>query len=411
MTTRQHDNKLIMKKIVLALLLASSPICYSAVPQPVSHLNEKRLTLDFVESPVRLVLQALSEHLPKGLVLTDSVQGNVSISMRDVLATDALDMVLKSKGLQKVDKNGNYLILAPTDNSYFELLQTETIKLKYAKVSDIKSFLSENPKVLSEGGSVLYDSRTNTVVVNEIESMIGRLVSVINSLDVKLHQVEIEAKIIEVSTDYSKDLGVKLSAYFSSDNFSSSSNFNGSIKDVANAGISLLAGNFNFNLFFDALEKDGLVTVVSTPKILTVDNTKARVSTGTEIPYQTSTITNSGTTTNTSFKSALLSLDVTPSISPDGDVYMSLQVTKDSPSGYAENGEVIISTNSLSTSVVVGDGNTVVLGGVYSDTNSSTNMNVPVISKIPYIGNAFKNKASSKSKKELLIFLTPRVIK
>lgn len=399
-----------MKNIVLAVLLVASPLCYSQSPKQTVSINQRTVTLDFVEAPVRLVLQAMSEYLPKGLVLTDSVQGNVSISLRDVLAVDALDMVLKAKGLQKVEKNGNYLILAPTDKSYSELLSTQTVRLKYAKVADIKSFLSDNPKVLSEGGSVLYDSRTNTVVINEIDSMIDRLVSVIKSLDVKLNQVEIEAKIIEVSTDYSKDLGVKLSTYFSSSDLSASTDFNGALKTVGNVGVSLLTGNFNFNVFFDALEKDGVVTVVSSPKILTVDNTKAKVSTGTEIPYQTATVTSSGTTTNTSFKSALLSLDVTPSISPDGDVYMSLQVTKDSPSGYAENGEVIISTNSLSTSVVVGNGNTVVLGGIYIDTDSSNSMNVPYLSKIPYIGKAFKNNSSAKGKKELLVFLTPKVI-
>jgi len=401
-----------MKKFILALFLSISPLSASfANDVPTNQQVYKTFSLDFVESPIRLVLQAIGDNLPKGLIISDSIQGNVSIKLVDVSALEALDAVLKLKGLQRIDKNGSYLIVSPSDNSYSESLTTKTIKLKYAKAKDIKDFLSNNQKLLSDSGSILYDVRTNTVVVTETDTSVDRLVSIINSLDIKLDQVEIEAKIIEVSTDFSKDLGIQLSSFLSSNKFNSSASFDGKLKNNSSFGFSLLTGSFNFDLFFDALEKDGLVKVVSTPKILTVDNGLARVSTGTEIPYQTSTITSTGTTTSTSFKSALLSLEVTPSISSDGNVEMSLSVTKDSPNGYAENGEIIISTNSLSTSVVVSDGQTVVLGGVFVDTTSSNKTKVPFVSNIPFLGSLFRNSHDSKDKKELLVFLTPRVVK
>ena len=401
-----------MKNILLASVILFSPFVYSAVPDSVPYeYKQQTLNLDFSESPIRLVLQAIGEHLPKGVVLSDSVQGTVSISLKNVSASEALDAILKLKGLQKIDKDGTYLIVASTDRAYSESLVTETIKLNYAKAQNIKDFLSTNPKVVSDVGSVLYDFRTNTIVITETELSVNRLVSVIKALDLKLDQVEIEAKIIEVSTDFSKDLGVKLSSYFSSNKFESNAIFNGDLKNNAGFGFSLLTGSFNFDVFFDALEKQGLVKVVSTPKILTVDNGLAKVSTGTEIPYQTSTVTANGTSNNTSFKSALLSLEVTPSISSDGDVHMSLSVTKDSPNGYAENGEVIISTNSLSTSVIVSNGQTVVLGGVFVDTQSDQSSKIPLLSDIPVLGKLFKNNHKANDKKELLVFLTPKVIK
>lgn len=397
-----------MKRYILFFFLFLSSFCYSSDDIKSS---QKKISLDLVESPVRFVIQAISEHLDKGVVLTDSVQGNVSVKLNDVLPSDALDVILKSKGFKKIEQDGNYFILSNSDNSYSELIETKIIKLRYAKTSDIKQFFSENSNFLSKSGSILYDSRTNTVVISEVSSSLKRVVSIVDSLDLKLDQVEIEAQIIEVSTDYSKELGVKLSSFFSSSSSSGTFNFDGSSGDKSNFGFSILSGSFNLKLFFDALQKDGRVKIVSTPKILTLDNTKAVVSTGTQIPYQTSTITNSGTTTNTAFKNALLSLDVVPSISPDGDVLMLLSVTKDSPSGYAENGEVIISTNSLSTTVVVPNSQTIVLGGIYVDTDSSLVSSVPVLSNIPFLGNVFKNKLSSNVKKELLIFLTPRIIK
>lgn len=405
-----------MKKIALCLALLSPFFCNaSPIPAPTLKTQLPKLNaidVDFVDAPVRSVLMALSEHTRKPVVLSDEVQGTVSVSLKQVSPLHAFDTVLRSKGFFSTEKDGVLLVSSISKTSSFpmEALETKTIRLKYSKVSDLKQFFSDN-KLLSERGGVFYDARSNSVTISDFPDSVARVSSIISDLDVPLDQVYIEAKLVEVSTDFSKDLGFKISSSASSGDFSFSGDFISALTSMSSFGFGVLSKNFNLSFALDAIEKEGLSKTISSPKILTQDNSEAVVSSGQEIPYQTSTVTSVGTTTNTSFKDALLSLKVTPSISPDGRVQMKINISNDSLRSYAQNGEAILNKNQVLTTVSIDDSSTVVLGGIYIDTAYDGSSKVPVLSSIPYLGKAFKSSSSKKEKKQLLVFLTPKVVK
>lgn len=408
-----------MKRLLVSVLCLASfahaaipaPTNYALLKQPIYNPSSTKLNLSFTDAPLRFVLQAVGEHLRKGIVLSEGIQGSITLNLNDVSAEEALDLILAQKGLSKVDKGSTYLILSVQDPSFSEALFSQTIRLKYSRVSDLQTFFSTNLTLLSPKGSILYDSRSNSIVVSDVESIVSKVMKVIESIDIPLSQVEIEARIVQVSTSYTKDLGVKYGASFDSPRTQLLSSLKGSVSDFSTFGFSLISGSFNLDVQLDAMQKEGLATVISTPKIMTLDNAPALVSTGSQVPYQTSTVTSSGTTTNTNFKDALLSLSVTPSISPDGTVLMKLAISNDDLQGYAKNGEAILSKNQLNTQVSVLDGSTVVLGGVFVDSKTETNSKVPFFSSLRYINPLFKSTSSSNQKKELLIFLTPRIKK
>lgn len=414
-----------MQKSLLAVsLLAFASLTNAAIPAPTNYAelnapiynqpksgSQQKLNLNFTEAPIRLVLQAIAEHLTKGIVLSEGVQGFVTLNLNEVTAEQALDLVLQQKGFMKVDQGHAFLITSSFDPSFAEALVSRTFRLNYARVEDLRSFFAANQNILTQRGSLLYDSRSNSIVVTDVDSVTTRLEKIISSLDVQLSQVEIEARIVQVSTNFGKDLGVKYGVSADSPRTKLLGALNGSISDFSKLGFTFLSGSFNLDVTLDAMQKDGLAKVISTPKITTLDNSEALISTGSQIPYQTSTITTTGSSINTQFKDALLSLSVTPSISPEGNVLMKLIINNDSLQGYAKNGEAIISKNEVKTQVSVPDSQTIVLGGVFIDSKTNTETKVPFFSQIRYINPLFKSRSSSNEQKELLIFLTPKIKK
>ena len=413
----------------------------------------KKISLDFQDIEVRRVLQLLAEFTEMNIVAADSVQGNITIRLKDVPWDQALDIILKTKKLSK-RHNGNVIWVAPVaellkaeedeakaidQNLILAPLKTEYIQLKYVKVSDVVKMLKDTKDttnaMLGPRGSVVSDVRTNTLVLRDTASKINELTGMLSLLDVPMQQVVVEARVVRASDSFSKELGVKWGISGNSDEFYVSGDRE-SLQDLTDEdstqyadledninvdlGVTDAAGqitfglldfsNFMLDLELSASQAEGLTEVISTPKVMTADKQKAVIKSGVEIPYQTTSTSGSTTATSTEFKDAVLMLEVTPSITPDGKVQMQLNITKDAQNGYAENGEALISTNEIVTNVLVGNGETVVLGGVFEDVTEHSVTKIPFFGDLPFIGRFFRNTSNSKSKEELLIFVTPRIV-
>ncbi|QDK96482.1 type IV pilus secretin PilQ [Acinetobacter tandoii] len=435
----------------------------------------KKISLDFQDIEVRRVLQLLADFTGINMVAADTVQGNITLRLKDVPWDQALDIILKTKNLDK-RRNGNVIWIAPVaelikaeddeakaiaQSIKLAPIQTEYIQLSYAKAADVLKLMEDSrdgkgavanrtansdslalESLLSPRGSAVADLRTNTLIINDTSQNIDKVRKMIDLIDVQVKQVMVEARIVRASTSFTKEMGVKwgiLSQGINSNNdllvggsdqtlwdlrepdddgtytIQRPDNLNVDL-GVTTSGASSIAfslislSDFMLDLELSALQADGYGEVISTPKVLTGDKQKAKVATGQEVPYQTTTNSASGSTASTSFKEALLSLEVTPSITPDGKVQMQLDIAKDSIAGEAPNGELILNKNTITTNVLVNNGETVILGGVFEQTTTNTQTKVPFLGDIPYIGRLFRKDAKSDDKQELLIFVTPRIV-
>ncbi|WP_445407015.1 type IV pilus secretin PilQ [Acinetobacter seifertii] len=433
-----------------------------------------KLSLDFQDIEVRRVLQLLADFTGINMVAADSVQGNITLRLKDVPWDQALDIILKTKNLDK-RRNGNVIWIAPVtelikaeDDEAKALaqtiklapIQTDYIRLNYAKATDVLKLIEETrdakgaavnrtansdtlalESLLSSRGSAVADTRTNTLIVNDTAQNIDKIHKMIDLLDVQVKQVMVEARIVRASTSFTKELGVKWgilsqgitknndllvggseTTLWNLKNPDSSGKYTIERPDNLNVdlGVSNPAGSIAFGLIsmsdfmldleLSALQADGYGEVISTPKVMTADKQPAKVATGQQVPYQTSTTSGAGSTATTSFKDALLSLDVTPSITPDGKIQMKLDISKDSIAGEAPNGELILNKNNINTNVLVDNGETVILGGVFEQTTKNSQTKVPFFGDIPLVGRLFRKDVKSDDKQELLIFVTPRIV-
>ena len=447
-------------------------------PHAANSYTGKKISLDFQDIEVRRVLQLLADFTGINMVAADTVQGNITLRLKDVPWDQALDIILKTKNLDK-RRNGNVIWIAPVaelikaeedeakaiaQSVKLAPLQTEYIQLNYAKATDIEKLIIQGKNntgnntgnnanlsdplgdsvgsLLSPRGTVSTDPRTNTLIINDTSQKIDQIRKMIDLLDVQVQQVMVEARIVRASTSFTKEMGVKWGILSQGVNTANDLLVGGSDQTlwdlrepdddgtytiqrpdnlnvdlgVTTEGASSIAfslislSDFMLDLELSALQADGYGEVISTPKVLTGDKQKAKVATGQEVPYQTTTNSASGSTASTSFKEALLSLEVTPSITPDGKVQMQLDIAKDSIAGEAPNGELILNKNTITTNVLVNNGETVILGGVFEQTTSNTQTKVPFLGDIPYIGRLFRKDAKSDAKQELLIFVTPRIV-
>lgn len=431
--------------------------------QDFAYAGEK-LSLNFQDIEVRSVLQLIADFTSLNLVASDSVNGKITLRLQNVPWDQALDLILKTKGLDK-RTIGNVMLVAPADeiaqrerlemesNSQSEKLaqlRSEFIQVNYAKASDMLTLISGANKLLSERGRASVDSRTNTLIVMDTAKRIEEVRDIIMRLDVPVRQVLIEARIVLATTGYSKDLGVKWGATRDKDPFSNRRILTGGTHKtmydmleadkecnpttgicsidkytittpddlvvdlgVEKTGATSFAIGFSggSNLLLDlelsALQSDGNAEIVATPKVLTADKQKARISAGQQLPYQQAT---SSGATAIAFQNAELSLDVTPSITPDGRISMALKVNNDSPGDVQANGTRAINTNQVETNVLVDDGQTVVLGGIFQTNTSKSVTKTPFLGDIPYLGRLFRRDSVSNNKQELLIFITPRLV-
>ena len=453
-------------------------------PRAAQSYTGKKISLDFQDIEVRRVLQLLADFTGINMVAADTVQGNITLRLKDVPWDQALDIILKSKNLDK-RRNGNVIWIAPVSELIkaeeeeakaiaqsvkLAPLQTEYIQLNYAKAADIEKLITEGKNasnsrsgsntssgtdplgdsvgsLLSPRGTVSVDPRTNTLIINDTSAKIDQIRQMIDLLDVSVKQVMIEARIVRATTDFTKEMGVKwgiLSQGITNNNhllvggsdttlwnlrepeknddlggwkyeIERPQNLNVDL-GVTSAGASRIAfglislSDFMLDLELSALQADGYGEVISTPKILTADKQKAKVASGTQIPYQSSEGGGANAVSTTEFIDATLSLDVTPSITPDGKVQMQLNITSDSPGAPTPTGQLTINKNAVNTNVLVDNGETVVLGGIFEQQTANSQTKVPFLGDIPYIGRLFRKDVKSENKRELLIFVTPRIV-
>ena len=399
----------------------------------------EKLSLNFQNISVREALNVIADFTNLNIVISDTVKGNLTLRLKDVPWDQALDIILQSRGLD-MRKNGNVIQVAPREEiaareklalaanqeiSDLEATHTESFKLSYQKGSDIVALLTnKDQRILSKRGSAVVDKRTNTLFVQDTPARLEEVRKLIKQIDVPVRQVMIEARFVSAGDSFTHTLGGRLS--YSSTNangFAIGSNTptatRGSVAGTSVnlpgglLGAGLTLGIFNpaatktLTLELAASEVDGRTKNIASPRVVTADKTEATISSGTQIPYQQAT---SSGATSVSFKDATLSLKVTPQITPDDHINMKLDVNQDSV-GTSYNGVPSINTKQVSTQVLVDNGGTVVIGGVYTQDITNNTNKVPVLGDVPVLGWLFKNRVKSDIKSELLVFITPKILK
>ncbi|WP_171500838.1 type IV pilus secretin PilQ family protein [Acinetobacter junii] len=441
-----------------------------------------KISLDFQDIEVRRVLQLLADFTGINMVAADTVQGNITLRLKDVPWDQALDIVLKTKNLDK-RRNGNVIWIAPVtelikaeedeakaiaQSVKLAPLQTEYIQLSYAKAVDIEKLITQGKNgsgngnrnqgandllgdsvgsLLSPRGTVSIDPRTNTLIINDTSQKIDQIRKMVDLLDVSVKQVMIEARIVSASTDFTKEMGVKWGVL--SQGITNNSNllvggsdttlwnlrepekdsetggYKYTIERPDNLNVDLGAtavgasriafglislSDFMLDLELSAVQADGYGEVISTPKVMTADKQTAKIESGSQVPFSSSTGTGANATPKIEFKDVVLSLDVTPSITPDGKVQMNLDIKKDSIAGVTPQGQFYFNKNMVNTNVLVNNGETVVLGGIFEQENLNKQTKVPFLGDLPYVGKLFRRESKQDNKRELLIFVTPRIV-
>lgn len=427
------------------------------------------LSLEFQDVSVRTILEVLAQHTNTNIVASDSVSGNITLRLINVPWDQALDIILKSKNLDK-RVNGNVIWVAPAaelakqeadelkaqqEKKVLDPLRTEYIRLNYAKAENVRTLIeagratsdrsSGNTSLLTDRGTVTIDTRTNTLIVKDTAETISNIRDLISKIDIAVKQVMIEARIVSATDTFSKELGVKwgilsqgaasnrnllvggnLSTIDNLKTYTTATNADGTTYPVysgitaannlsVNLGAANPAGSIAFGLLsisdllldleLSAMQADNKGEVISSPKVLTADKQTARIMSGTQIPYQEASASGA---TSTSFIEAALSLEVTPNITPEGRIGMDLSIENGSPT--IINGATAVSKDSIKTNVVVDDGQTVVLGGVFKNTLGNDVTKIPFLGDLPYVDRFFKRTSRSNNKQELLIFVTPKLV-
>ncbi len=416
----------------------------------------ERLSLNFQDIEVRSVLQLLADFTGLNLVVSDSVEGNLTLRLKNVPWDQAMDIILKTKGLAQ-RKAGNVILVAPTDEiaareklelearkqvEELEQLRTEFIKVNYAKAEDIANLLKlKDNAILSPRGSVSVDVRTNTLLVKDTNASLSNVRQLLTELDIPVRQVLIESRVVIASDDFSKELGVRFG--ISNDSYRDDQTGDGAVTSGTIGGVTSLINNdslvtnadaLNVNmplqnpagsialalaklplgtlleLELSAAQTEGRGEVVSSPRVITADSHTARIEQGVEIPYLT---LDDGTAT-LKFRKAVLSLETTPQITPDDRIIMDLEVHKDSRGEDVAFSDSLsaptIDTREVQSQLLVDNGQTVVLGGIYETTQSTQVTRVPFFSDLPLIGNLFKSTIARDDRSELLIFVTPKIL-
>lgn len=433
------------------------------------HTGEK-LSLNFQNIEIRAVLQVIADFTGLNIITSDAVQGDLTLRLKDVPWDQALDIITKSKGLA-MQKTGNVILVAPAEEfaakeklaleakqqiENLEPLRTEVFTLKYMKAESLKDLLSDSKQqILSKRGSVVLDARTNTVFVQDTPKFLQQVQAIINKTDIPVKQVMIESRLVIADDTYAKSLGARFGVTqtgtpgssistvsgsignrftAATDGVLTQGNHNGSVQTATSGGSVLTSsdgepdlmsnlpvanafGSFAYTLYqlsaglllnleLTAMESDNRGKIVSSPRVTTANQHKAKIASGTEIPYLEASASGAATV---AFKPATLSLEVTPHITPNDKIIMELDVKKDSV-GDVFNGIPSIKTQNINTQVLVGNGETAVLGGIYEQINRDDVDKVPFFGDLPVMGNLFKRKAKQNDKTELLIFITPKIL-
>ncbi|QEY24267.1 type IV pilus secretin PilQ [Neisseria animalis] len=410
----------------------------------------RKLSLDFQNIEVRTILQILAKESGMNIIASDSVGGKMTLSLKDVPWDQALDLVMQARNLD-MRRQGNIINIAPReellakDKAFLQAekeiaelgpLYSQTFQLKYKNVEEFRKILrlderSSNSSsggnrntLLSPRGSALIDSGTNTLIVTDTRSVIEKFRKLIDELDVAARQVMVEARIVEAEDGFSRDLGLKFgySGNRSGGNTAWGSTWNGgtALGSSPNINLPVAAATSSvalvrslssgaLGLELSASEAQKKTKTISNPRVLTQDRQEASIESGQEIPYQESS---SSGATSVTFKKAVLGLTVTPNITPDGQIIMNVKINRDTPVACQTDGvqTLCISTKNLTTQAMVEDGGTLIIGGIYEESSGNSINKVPLLGDIPVIGNLFKSRARSEERKELLVFITPRIM-
>ena len=412
----------------------------------VEDYNGRPISLNFQDIPVRTVLQIIADYNGFNLVTSDSVVGNITLRLDGVPWDQALDILLKVKGLDK-RMEGNILMVAPSDElaareardlqalqqvADLAPLYSEYVQINYAKAQDFSGLIkNEDTSILSARGSVSVDERTNTLLIRDTAKSIEDIKRMVSVLDVPVRQVVIEARMVTVKDNINEELGIRWGITDTDGEYATSGTLTGadsaaggttpSIEERMNVNLPVTnpAGSIAFqiarladgtilDLELSAMEKENKGEIIASPRITTANQKEAYIEQGVEIPYQEAA---SSGATSTQFKKAVLSLTVTPHITPDDRIILDLVVTQDTVSEVQSGSAPAIDTQRIGTQVLVSNGETIVLGGIYQQQIISTISKVPVLGDIPYFGWLFRNSLNFNEKKELLIFVTPRIVK
>ena len=431
-----------------------------------------RVSINYQNGDVRALLRLMAEELGLNAVISETVSGTTTLVLKDVPADQVVDIIFQQKALD-MRKNGNVILIAPRDElatkekldyearqqiGDLEPLRTEAFQINYQKAEALQKLLTDaNQRMLSKRGSAVVDARTNTLFINDSSTRLEEVRGVISRVDVPVRQVLIEARIVEASDAFSRNLGVRLgysNPFRQGPNGAGLSVGGGYVSNAQTPGFvrtdpitgelvlkkfvegtpdyasmqqvnlpatprSGIAGALSFLLYssslsellsleVSALEADGRGKVISSPRVMTADQVEALIEQGVEIPYQQAT---SSGATSVSFRKANLSLKVKPQITPDGKVTLSLDINKDTPNATLQTGSgVAIDTKHVMTEVLVDNGGTVVIGGIYTQNSKNNTTKIPLLGDIPYLGWLFKNNEVIDDKTELLIFITPKIV-
>ncbi|RZA08327.1 MAG: type IV pilus secretin family protein [Moraxellaceae bacterium] len=419
----------------------------------------EKLSLNFQNIEVRSVLQLIADFTDLNLVASDTVKGSITLRLDNVPWDQALELVLKTKGLDK-RQVGNVLMVAPaaeiaererqelaTQKQLQELapLKTEYIRVRYANARALFELFmpegggsgggsggggsggnngrSSTTSILSDRGSAIVDERTNSIILTDTEDKILEFHKVIDQVDIPIRQVMIEARIVIANNEFRKELGTRIATNLTSTTQQGNTHnlrgsvFGNAVDQATNLNVSdpfgamtwsVLGKNINLGLELSALEDSGFGEIVSQPKVITGDKQQATIENGTQIPYQEASA--SGATT-TAFKEAVLKLDVTPQITPDDNIIMTLKINQDSVGKVVSQSNVpTIDVTELNTQVLVADGQTVVLGGIFQTNKVKGVSKVPLLGDVPIVGRLFRRNKDSDTKRELIIFITPRIM-
>ncbi|KPA53601.1 fimbrial protein [Photobacterium leiognathi subsp. mandapamensis] len=411
----------------------------------------KPISINFQDIPVRNVLQLIADYNDFNLVVSDSVSGNVTLRLDDVPWPQVLDIILQSKDLDKRVR-GSVLLVAPkseltaSEHQVMEAkrkqqelsnLRSELIQVNYAKATDIAELLGGKASgvgMLSERGSLHVDERTNSLIIKDISDNISSIKNIVESLDIPVKQVQIEARIVTINEGDIDELGVRWGVSKVNGDTTIGGSIEGNLASSgllgedatvddflnvnlgASAGAASIAfqvaklGNILLDLELSALQTENKAEIISSPRLMTTNKKTAYIEQGTEIPYLEAS---SSGATSVSFKKAVLSLMVTPQITPDDKLVLDLEVTQDNKGEDVPTGEgtaVSIDTQRIGTQVLVNNGETVVLGGIYQHSMTNVTRKVPVLGDIPVLGALFRHKMEQMGKRELLIFVTPKIV-
>ena len=435
MAARLRNNKLrlVLTKTVEEEIVEEATL----IGEPVS--------FEFKDIEIKELFRVLAKYTNLNIITSNSVGGNITISFDKVPFDEALEVILQTRGLEKRIKN-NILYIAPakeitsleearltaqTKQDELSPLESKFFQIKYAKANEIEPIATE---LLSSRGKIMVDARTNKIIIKDTVKTLENIEDTINKLDIPITQVLIESRIVIAKQSASKELGIKwggtsfdgknyigskysdIGDHFSSEEYQNDGstllsnnpmvNF-GASDSAASIALGISTSTSLLDMELSALENDGDAEVISRPKILTADKKTGTIKSGTQIPYQ-ETSGNSGATT-TSFKDAVMLLEVTPQITPDGRIIMDLKVTQDSV-GEITDGGPAIDTTQIETQVLVNNGETIVLGGIFKEEVIDDVKKIPLLGDIPLLGKLFRSKSESRVKQELLIFITPKLI-